>query len=78
VPKTETIKKAIKCAGGVEAVALEFNLGERAIRKWWQVAKVPTDHIYRLCDLGGFTVAPHELNSSAFPKSSLLVTNNSL
>jgi len=77
VPKTETIKKAIKCAGGVEAVALEFSLGERAVRKWWQVAKVPTDYIYRLCELGGFTVNPHQLNSSAFPKSLLSVTKHS-
>ncbi len=68
MPKIETIKKAIKCAGGVEAVAQEFKLGERAIRKWWQVGKVPTDHIYRLCELGKFIIAPHELNSLAFPK----------
>ena len=66
--KIETIKMAIKCAGGVETVAEEFKLGERAIRKWWQVAKVPTDHIYRLCELGGFIIVPHELNSLAFPK----------
>jgi len=77
VPKIETIKKAIKCAGGVEAVALEFKLGERAIRKWWQVTRVPTDHIYRLCDLGNFAVAPYELNSSAFPKPLLSVTKHS-
>ncbi len=77
MPKIETIKKAITCAGGVEAVALDFKLGERAIRKWWQVAKVPTDHIYRLCELGNFSVAPYELNPSAFPKPSLsLVKHN--
>jgi hypothetical protein len=69
VNKSELIKKAIELAGGVEGVAKEFNVGARAVRKWWQVSKVPTDRVYRLCEMGSFNVLPHQLNSNSFPKA---------
>jgi hypothetical protein len=61
------IKKAVSFAGGAESVASHFGLTDRAVRKWWQVNKVPTDHIYSLCKKGGFKVKPSDLNSKSFP-----------
>ncbi|MCP4596164.1 YdaS family helix-turn-helix protein [Neptuniibacter sp.] len=66
--KSELIKKAINAAGGVEAVSKHFDLGERAVRKWWQVEKVPDSHTAELCKLGNFEVAPHQLNPQSFPE----------
>ena len=63
----EIIKKSIECAGGVEVVAAQFKIGDRAVRKWWQVQKIPTDHIFPLCQMGGFKVKPDQLNPTAFP-----------
>lgn len=61
------IKKAITEAGGVEQVADHFELGPRAIRKWWQVGRVPSDKVVELCRLGKFQVKPSQIDPVSFP-----------
>lgn len=63
----DIIKKAIDEAGGVDAVAKCFGLSDRAVRKWWQVGRVPDEHVPELCRMGGFSVRPKDLNPKLYP-----------
>lgn len=56
-----TIWRAIQCAGGPSAVARAIDLTPGSVRLWYVNHNVPSQHIIKLCELGGNTITPEEL-----------------
>ena len=57
-----TIWRAVQVAGGEAHVARELSKAKTTVRYWMRTGSVPEQYRQRLCELGGDTFKPEQLN----------------
>lgn len=65
--QSDKLKKAVKIAGGRQAVADKFNLTVRAVDGWYKYG-IPPKYVQALCDMIGGAYKPHQLRPDFFEK----------
>jgi DNA-binding transcriptional regulator YdaS (Cro superfamily) len=70
-------EKAVKTIGSVSAVSKKFEFkSPQSVFNWIIRNRVPSERVIRLCELGGWTVTPHELRPDLHPTPTSGIPDN--
>lgn len=63
--------KAVRVIGSVSAVSRLFGFkSSQSVANWIERNRVPSERVLKLCELGGWSVTPHDLRPDIYPDPS--------